>query len=302
MPARDLPRGHRLHATASGLADVVRHHSQRDSHQQPAILRWPRLAVTALDPDQGDYPDSIANTYWIKFLDGDFDDMDDGNRLLTVAERQQEARAVCHNIVPGVYIPLGTRISVWRQNERFWTQYAAGGLQLVEIEPGGSSGAAGSAPSDGTPIWPDATLNMWSCRLVGFNAQTLAFTASGTSAWAKVIDLDPTVPSIVPLLAGDRFQGMSVGVHTDQFDFSRPVYAIRRERRDFRFEVTSAISTGGSGAGRIIYWDGSDEVMIGDVFTLIAGFDTFHAKVGDIVWAEFDPARGEYIAMIVECD
>lgn len=83
------------------------------------------LDFTFLQDGLGTYPGipDKPNTYWIKFLDGEFTPADNfGCTELSQLNLQRAPRTTCHSLTP-FFIPLGTVIPVFRQNAQWFTDY-----------------------------------------------------------------------------------------------------------------------------------------------------------------------------------
>ena len=96
-------------------------------------LRNPRLAITAYDPNDGTYPSSPADTYWIIFVDATYDKTDDGQQTVTKTDRQTSARVVARSLVDE-YLERDTLVEVIWDNGRWWIARTSGlSLALCEI-------------------------------------------------------------------------------------------------------------------------------------------------------------------------
>lgn len=89
-------------------------------HALPGAGRNPRLAITR--PVVGSYP-GTGNTFPIVFVDATYAESI-GTNALTQVHRQSAPHTVCRHI-GGEYIPEDTLVSVWEENDRWWTAGSA---------------------------------------------------------------------------------------------------------------------------------------------------------------------------------
>ena len=111
-------------------------------------LRNPRLAITAYDPNDGTYPSSPADTYWIIFVDATYDKTDDGQQTVTKTDRQTSARVVARSLVDE-YLERDTLVEVIWDNGRWWISKTTGlSIAIYQIVLG-ESGAKDQLIYDG---------------------------------------------------------------------------------------------------------------------------------------------------------
>jgi hypothetical protein len=78
-----------------------------------------RLAMTQKDPNTNEYPPPGATAYWVTFVDGEYDDSDDGQPSLTVRGRSGAPIHVANRITGGD-LPENSLVPVVRANGRWW--------------------------------------------------------------------------------------------------------------------------------------------------------------------------------------
>lgn len=102
--------------------------------------RNPRLAITAADPDTGDYV-TPANQYWIKFVDVAFDDQLAGVQSVTnYRERQTDALRTARVIGDAQAIDKGAAIEVFQDGfgedgARWWIPPLGESQPIVGVPP-----------------------------------------------------------------------------------------------------------------------------------------------------------------------
>lgn len=107
---------------------ILRPHGETDREPLLGQRRNPRIAVTCKFDTGTAYPlaKDIPNTYWIKFLDSTFTEAQ-GNEARTDHKRfadATDAPTVAQVIdgENGTYLALGTVVSVFRDNGRWWIE------------------------------------------------------------------------------------------------------------------------------------------------------------------------------------
>lgn len=138
MAASDLPARDRLRQLEQRRDALQAKVEQLGRAAQPANRRDVRLARTVKPPSGGSYPSqaSCPNTYWIVFVDAEYEAETQGEvaRTLTLRQQSDQARTTVQNVVDGkdAYIAEGQLIEVWHARGQWWTDFGHGACVFAE--------------------------------------------------------------------------------------------------------------------------------------------------------------------------
>ncbi|MGE3666634.1 MAG: hypothetical protein AB7G51_08425 [Steroidobacteraceae bacterium] len=169
------------------LDELVRAQGVQISQLQARLSRQgdprnPRLAITVALSESYPTRAHAYNTYWIRFVDTKHDQKasepyspdNEGDWDLTNQERSSgDPTVLATNIHPDPYVPEGTLLKVWWDNNRWWFEYSDRVIRvrlLSTLSAGGSvpcqwqvdDGAGGyeDAPGDPIDVYDDLSTSM----------------------------------------------------------------------------------------------------------------------------------------------
>lgn len=134
-----------INSRVARLEELVRSHEAliRQLHARLARGGDPRNPRLARTTSIGTYPTraDAHNAWEIVFVDSTWEEDAGVQALDTTNRRANSPWPVAHNIYNDPFIPQGTLIQVWRDNNRWWFEYEdeiQNGVLQGTLEPGGS--------------------------------------------------------------------------------------------------------------------------------------------------------------------
>lgn len=136
--------------------------------------RNPRLAITVALSSSYPTRAQAYNTYWIRFVDSSHSETTPEAAALTNAERSSgDPVTLATNIHPDPYVPEGTLLKVFWDNNRWWFEYSdriirvrltstlsAGGSVPCQWQIDDGAGGYEDAPGDPIDVYDDISTSM----------------------------------------------------------------------------------------------------------------------------------------------
>ncbi len=162
------------------LEDSIRQLTQRLA--RAGDPRNPRLAITVtITEGEGEEAEEVyptraegCNTYWIRFVDSSHAETEPADATITDAPRTSaQPTVLATNIQPDPFVPLGTRLTVFWDNGRWWFDYSdrlfrgrltealsAGSSASVQPQQDDGAGGYEDAPGASVTVWDDGSTSM----------------------------------------------------------------------------------------------------------------------------------------------
>lgn len=145
--------------------------------QSPARLgdaRNPRLAITVALSESYPTRAQAYNTYWVRFVDSSHEETTPEAAELDNAERSSgDPTVLATNIHPDPYVPEGTLLKLFWDNNRWWFEYSdriirvrltstlsAGGSVPCQWQIDDGAGGYEDAPGDPIDVYDDISTSM----------------------------------------------------------------------------------------------------------------------------------------------